>query len=93
MTSDDRKRHFFWSVVAVFIIQLPLLLYYATSPLGFMVLIGLFLLVALLVGAIYLALVRVLHADREAPIPWYASPIVWLGVPVFAIIIYALLSP
>lgn len=35
--------------------------------------------------------VKVLHVDKTEPIPWYASPILWVGVPCVVVILVMLL--
>jgi hypothetical protein len=91
MVPTQRKKHFVWSVVVVFIIQLPLLLLYATDLVSFVLLISAFLAVAAVLGSLYLALVNKLNADRREPIPWVASPVVWLGVPLLVVVVIFLM--
>jgi hypothetical protein len=87
-STRNRKAHFFWSVVVVFIIQLPLLLYSAQSITSFVAQVAVFLAIALAVGALYVGLVTKLNADKQEPVPWYASPVVWLGLPTLVVILY-----
>ena len=45
--------------------------------------------VALLFCAVaYFVCVKLLHLNKSQPLPLYASPVVWLGIPVFCVIAY-----
>lgn len=89
--SSDRKMHFVWSVVVVFLIQLPLLFYNMFGIGSLVAQLIIFLIVAITVGAIYIGLVKTLRADKQEPLPWYASPVVWLGLPIAIVTLYILI--
>ena len=36
----------------------------------------------------YLVCIKLLYLNKSEPLPLYASPVVWLGIPVFCVIAY-----
>ena len=47
--------------------------------------------VLLFCAAAYFVGIKLLHLNKSEPLPLYASPLVWLGIPVFCVIAYEIL--
>ena len=46
----------------------------------------------ILCAILYLLFIRVLKVYKSGPLAWYATPLVWVGIPVVGITIYGIIQ-
>jgi len=86
--SDFTSKYFnkYW-MIPIAVLFVPLLMDFIR---GEDVTIGLLLRLGILLfcAAAYFVGIKLLHLNKSEPLPLYASPLVWLGIPVFCVIAY-----